>query len=468
MTLHPADVSDPRRLGLFDGTGDAQLHELAEVAEVRRFHPGEELFGEGRPAEYWWVLLEGSLDLVRHVGREETLLGTMDVPGRWAGGFRAWDEHGAYLATGRASSEGRVLRVPFEALRAWATTWFPVGVHLIEGLFRTARTFESITREKEALIALGTLAAGLAHEINNPAAAASRAVDDLGTAFDDVLTALRRLAAASVTGDRFAALDRLRGELASRTPAADPVVVADHEEALADWLSAHAVDRAWELAPVLAAAGADVPWCERVAEVLPGAPLEAGLAWVAGTLSTAGLLGEVEESTRRICDLVGAVKSYSQMDRASLQRTDVVEGLESTLAMLAHRIPAGVTVVRDHAADVPAIEARAAELNQVWTHLLDNALDAVAGRGTIRVSTCADRDGGVVVEVGDTGPGMSPEVQRHAFDPFFTTKDVGQGVGLGLDVSRRIVERHHGDIAIDVRPGETVVRVRLPRAAAAR
>ena len=171
----------------------------------------------------------------------------------------------------------------------------------------------------------------------------------------------------------------------------------------------------------------------------------------------------MKESTRRISDLVAAVKSYSQLDRASMQQTDVAEGLESTLVMLAHRIPAGVSVVRDYGPDVPRIEAIAGELNQVWTNLIDNAVDAMAGEGTLRVSTRGDHNG-VVVEVGDTGAGMSRDAQAHAFEPFFTTKGVGKGTGLGLDISRRIiVDRHKGEITIDVKPHETVLRVRLPR-----
>jgi signal transduction histidine kinase len=179
-------------------------------------------------------------------------------------------------------------------------------------------------------------------------------------------------------------------------------------------------------------------------------------------VSAAHLLGEVKQATQRISHLVAAAKSYSQLDRASLQPSDVVEGLESTLTVLAHRIPQGVTVVRDYDRESPRIEAAVAELNQVWTHLIGNALDALAGRGTLRVSARPDPHGGVLVEVGDTGAGMTEETRIHAFDPFFTTKDVGEGAGLGLDLSRRIVERHAGSIGIDLRPGETVFAVRLP------
>jgi signal transduction histidine kinase len=454
------ELDELRRIGLFSGTEDDQLLALIAAGTEVRFESGEVLFQENHPAEFWWVLLDGSIDLVRHVRHEETRLGAMDVPGRWAGGFRAWDEHGAYLATGRATTAGRILRVPAGELRALWTTRFSLGLYLIEGVSRSARNYETMAREKESLAALGTLAAGLAHELNNPAAAATRAVDALGNAYDGMLSSLRRLAAAPITADQFARLDTLRQEL-GRRPAGDAMEIADRGYAVSEWLSRHRVPRGWVLAPTLVGAGADVDWCARVGEALGEARLEPGLEWVASTLSASGLLDEVKDSTHRISDLVAAVKSYSQLDRASMQQTDLAEGLESTLVMLAHRIPTDVTVVREYDPRVPRIQALAAELNQVWTNVIDNALDAMDGRGTLRVSTRLDRDE-VVVEIGDTGAGMSPETEKHAFDPFYTTKGVGEGTGLGLDISRRIVDRHRGQISVQTAPGETVLRVRLP------
>jgi len=245
-----------------------------------------------------------------------------------------------------------------------------------------------------------------------------------------------------------------------------PLELADREDAIADWLAEHGVEDGGSIAPALAAAGLDLPWCDRAAEILEGPALASGLEWVASSLATGSLLAEIKESTGRISELVAAVKSYSHMDRASLQRADITEGLDSTLVMLGHKLGEGIAVVRKYGDDVPQVEVNVGELNQVWTNLIDNAVHAMGGAGTLTVRTSADADH-VIVEISDTGTGMPSEVQAHAFEPFYTTKGVGEGTGLGLDISRRIiVERHAGEITIESSPAGTTFFVRLPRRAA--
>jgi signal transduction histidine kinase len=452
-------VADLRSLSIFDGLTDDQLADLIKDGTEVSFAPGVELFHEGEYADFWWVLVDGAIDLIRHVGREDTVVARMDVPGRWAGGFRAWDEHGTYLATGRGASDGRVLKVPADVLRDRAGAWFPFGTHLIAGLYRTARSIESTARQRNSLVTLGTLAAGIAHEINNPAAAASRAVVGLETELRTLLRSAGHLVQEDISPEQLAALDALRSEL--KPSALDPLARADLEQALSTWLERHGVTQAWIIAPQLAGAGVDLPWCGRAADVLEGPALQPGLEWAASTFAVTALLSEVKESTRRISELVAAVRSYTQMDRASMQHLDVTDGLDSTLAMLGHRLR-GVTVVRDYGTDVPMIDAYAGELNQVWTNLIDNAVDAMEGSGMLRVATRVD-GGKVVIEIGDTGPGMPPQVVARAFEAFYTTKEVGKGTGLGLDIARRIVvERHGGKISIDSGPPETTLRVELP------
>lgn len=455
-------VSELRAISILDGFTDEQVAELAAAGEEVAYEPGDRMFDEGRPAEHWWVMLEGRIDVVRRVGNEEVAMVTIQNPGQWAGGFRAWDEHGVYMGSARVMDASRVFRLSASELARFGQEWFPFAVHLLCGLIVTARRIEHNAREREALVALGTLAAGLAHEINNPASAAVRSVGALQQSSDDVFASLQRLAGAGIDAAQFTALDELRRSI-DVSAAPSGVALADLEESLTDWLEDNTIDRSWVIAPALAAAGVQSSLLDRAASSLSGPALQAGLEWVASAVTTTALINEAQDSTRRISDLVSAVKSYSQMDRAAVQEIRVVDGLESTLIMLGHKLrESGVTVVREYDAAVPPITANPGELNQVWTNLIDNAVDAMEGGGTLTVRTYAD-ERYVVVEICDTGPGMTDEVAAHAFEPFFTTKEVGRGTGLGLDISRRIVvERHGGEIGVESEPGATTIRIRLP------
>jgi signal transduction histidine kinase len=455
-------VDELRQLAIFEKVNDERLQRLLDVGNTVEIEPGLQLFTEGDPADHWWVLVDGAVDLFRTVGREEARVGQM-LPGRWAGGFRAWDDDGVYLATGRGVEFGRLLKVPAHDLRDLMEEWLPLAVHLVRGVFGTARTIEATVRQRESLVTLGTLSAGLAHELNNPASAAVRTVGTMGTTLDGLLASLGQLAEGAITAEQFLALERLRRTIEPPAATRSPMQISDAEEELGEWLEDHDVEDAWALAATLAGAGVPIDWCEKAADLLPGRALQAGLSWVAGTLSVAAQLGELREATGRVSELVSAVRSYTQMDRASLQPVDVVEGLTSTLVMLGHKLKDGVEVQRDFAPDLPRIDAYAGELNQVWTNLIDNAVDAMDGVGTLRISTRAEDDA-IVIEIADSGPGLSPEAESRAFDAFFTTKDVGKGTGLGLDIARRVVvERHQGTIELVREGGETVARIRLPR-----
>jgi signal transduction histidine kinase len=276
-----------------------------------------------------------------------------------------------------------------------------------------------------------------------------------------MLSSLTELAGTAITADQFVLLDALRAEALAAEPAArGALAVADCEESIGAWLSGRGIDDAWQIAPVLAAAGVDQAWCERVEQVVGPAGLDGALRWTSSILSANALLDEMHDATTRIAELIAAVRSYSQVDRAARQRIDVHDGIESTLVMLGHEL-GGIDVERAFGTDVPEIDAYPGELNQVWTNLIDNAIDAMDGRGALRIVTRLDGPD-LVVDVADTGHGMSPDVHDRAFEPFFTTKDVGKGTGLGLDISRRIVERHGGQITFDSSPAGTTAHVRLP------
>jgi signal transduction histidine kinase len=344
--------------------------------------------------------------------------------------------------------------------------WFPMAMHLLEGLFFGMRQSLTMLGERERLLALGSLSAGLTHELNNPAAAAVRATAVLRDRIAGMRHKLAMIADGRLDARRLHTLVEFQEDAVKRAqvaPKLSALAASDAEDALADWLEEHDVNGAYDLAGTLIAGGVDASWLERVVESAAPADLESAIRWIAYTVDTELLMGEIDDSVTRISGLVAAAKQYSQLDRAPHQRVDIHELLDATLVMLNAKIPPTVTVVREYDPGLPQIDAYGAELNQVWTNLIDNALAAMAGNGTLTVRTFCEQDR-IVVEIGDTGPGIPENIRPRIFEPFFTTKPVGQGTGLGLDISYRIVvNKHHGDIRVDSRPGDTRFQVILPR-----
>jgi signal transduction histidine kinase len=463
----PCDVDELRTLFLFEKLTDEQLQWLCERGHTELIPPGP-VFAEGAPATCFYVLLEGTLVMSRRVGTDDIEVGRTSARGVYSGAFMAYlvdRMPQVYNNSVRVTEPSRFFVLDAPVFAQLMHDWFPMAVHLLEGLFFGTKSAQQAIGQRERLLALGSLSAGLTHELNNPAAAAVRATSALRERVAGMRHKLGMIAGGKWDRTTLETLIKLQEEAAERVPKAlalAPMEASDREDEITDWLEDHEIRDGWDLSPTFVSAGLDVAWLEHIAVTVEPEILEGALRWLNYTVETELLMNEIEDSTTRVSTLVGAAKQYSQLDRAPYQVVDVHELLDSTLLMLSGKFPPGITVVKDYDTSLPHIPAYAGELNQVWTNLIDNAVSAMGGSGTLSVRTGMDREK-VFVEFGDTGPGVPPEIKDRIFEPFFTTKPVGEGTGLGLDISFRIVvNKHHGEINLTSSPGDTRFRVWLP------
>jgi len=452
--------NDLRKITVFSDLSADQLGWLAEQFEEIRLAPGEIFVRPGDPAVWLTVILEGEIRLQRD--------GDPDGPifSAFAGqvtGYLPYSRLTHFSATGRAVLPTRLLRLHKDHFPEMLRRIPEIGQRLVAIMADRIRETAKIETQRDKLMALGKLSAGLAHELNNPAAAAQRATASLREALETVRDASIRLARHALSSDQRETILHFEREAQQFVPGApvDPLAQSDREERITTWLEAHHVPDAWKLAPILADVDADVPKLEGLAAEIGDQVISDACLRIASVLTIFRLIAEIENSTKRISDLVRAIKEYSYMDQAPVQEVDIHHGLESTLTILGHRLKQGVTVIKDYDPNLPRVYAYGGELNQIWTNLIDNAIDAMNGKGELRIRTRLNLDR-VIVEIADNGPGIPPDIQPRIFDPFFTTKGVGQGTGLGLDTACRIAHKHHGDIRVVSKPGDTRFEVDLP------
>ncbi|NEP02365.1 MAG: cyclic nucleotide-binding domain-containing protein [Symploca sp. SIO2E9] len=446
---------------IFPKLSDEQLQKLSECGIEVQLNPGDILFAEGDINYDFYVILEGEIKVTKKIGDKEVVV-VVHQPGEFTGNLSML-VGSPCPATGRSVNASRVLK--FTEFKQLIDECPSTRDFVIPAMAQRSKLLEVQMQEQEKLAALGKLSAGLAHELNNPAAAGSRAAKQLNSAIENLQNQMLSLGVEHFCVTHLQLIKELQQKAVEHIAQAKPLAPleqSDREDLLADWLDEYEIDKGWQLAPTLVSAGVDAEALLPLAQQLNPEAFSEALIWLEATLTIKGLVKEVEQSTARISELVQAIKNYSYMDRASLQKIDLHEGLENTLTILNHKLKHGIIVKRDYDQQLPKICAYGNELNQVWTNLIDNAIDAMQGQGELRIRTATENDC-VLVEIADNGSGIPPEIQGRIFEPFFTSKGVGEGTGLGLDISRRIVVcQHHGNIRFDSKLGDTSFQVRLP------
>ena len=452
-----------RRVSLFENLSDEQLASVERGTEMR-LEEGNYVKRAGDPPDGFYVVIEGRIEWTSKVRGQDVFVQSLGPGEFWGQELLLTGK--PYPVSGRAVTPVRLYALETDDFWRMLSDCPSILRHLVALVVERFGNLGEAEQKHAKLISLGTMAAGLAHELNNPAAAVGRSANEAREIFRESSARAVRLGALDMSTEERFVVAGLPEEVAARAENAeelDSLERSDLEDEVALWLKDRGVEESWDVSPTLVAAGLDATWLDDLEGRLPGGHVGDVVAWLASEMAGDELLRDIGHASTRISELVGAVKSYSYMDKTASKEVDVHAGLNSTLIMLGHKLKKGaVEVVRDYEENLPLVCGHGGELNQVWTNLIDNAIDAVGGHGRITVRT-ASENGRVLVEIADDGPGIPDEAQERIFEPFYTTKDVGKGTGLGLDISYRVVvEDHKGDIRVVSEPGDTRFQVRLP------
>ena len=453
------DKSELIRVPAFADLPDDQIAWFLAQSQETHVKAGETYVRQGEPADWMFVILEGQFQWRGEFGGETVVLSAKvgDVTG-----VLPFSRMKQFTVTGRAITDGRVLKFPAALFPELVQKMPELTTRLVALMSDRIREATRIEQQRDRLASLGKLSAGLAHELNNPASAAKRATSQLRDILIKIKHASLELGRRDLTSAQKSEIEKLEASFTQKDIVPpDALTISDLEDQIDSLLRSHGQNDLWQLAADLARKNIKPEMLESLFANLDADTARAALVRIAASVEVASLLHEIESSTSRISDLVRAIKEYTYMDQSPVQNVDIVKSLETTLTILNHKLKQGVAVQRDYQKVPFLVNSFGSELNQVWTNIIDNAIDAMQGKGELRVRTYRD-DSCVVVEIGDNGPGISPEVKPHIFEPFFTTKGVGEGTGLGLDTAQRIVKKHRGNIQFTSKPGDTRFQVWLP------
>jgi signal transduction histidine kinase len=479
MTKIPCQPDELRTLFLFEALTEEQLAMLCGNGHIQHYEPGP-ICLEGEPATCFYVLIEGELMMSKLSGGQDIETNRTSQRGVYCGAWRAFTgrPQQSYDASVHVTKPSRFFVMDAPVFAKFMKDQFPMAVHLLDGIAVGTDRTRRIIDNREKLLALGRLSAGLTHQLNNPAAATARAAADLRDRIAGMRGKLVMLADGTVTAEAMRALVRLQQQVADQVAKStsqhlSSLETTDKEDAVGEWLEDHGITGGWDIAPTFVEGGVDTDWLERISVVtdeLVSTSLEQAIRWINYTIESELLMNQIAEASKRISALVADAKQYSQMDRAPFQVANVHDLLRSTLAIFADRLSKdgkesnAITVVKEFDQSLPQIPCYPGDLNQVWTNIIDNAIAAMRDKGgSLTLRTCRDGDNMARVEICDTGPGVPGEIREHIFEPFFTTKPFGEGTGLGLDLAWNIVvKKHRGDLRVESVPGDTRFVVLLP------